>query len=277
MQPDVAVAIAHCLALSHLAQLCPLRHAPCNPCEIAARSPAPPFQSMLSEMQGFRANEGRQTARCLIVDDDIPVLNDVRMALTSDGHEVTVASSCAAALHAIEQAPQPFPIAFLDFLMPDGLTTTLIPALRERDPGVQCVIISTIQEPAAALHAVRDGAVAFLQKPMTLSMWRRTIARLQEKPRDTTGPFNLFPSGYAFLEWCRDTLALEPLNGREWHTLQRRLMGASLETIGEELCIRPRTVQYHIKKGLTKLGVDTLRDVLPRMVAALDDITPATE
>lgn len=222
-------------------------------------------------MNGSQVNKASGAVACLIVDDDVPVLNDVRRALRGDGHDVSIASTCEAALHAIRDAQNPFDVAFLDFLLPDGLATTLMAALRERNDAVQCVVVSSIQEPAAAIHAMRGGAVAYLQKPVTLSVWRRTLQRLSEAPDDVVEPMNPFPSGCAFLEWCRDMLAVDDLNCREWHAVQRRLMGESLEAIGEDLCIRPRTVQYHIKNGLTKLGVDSLRDVLPRMVAALDE------
>jgi DNA-binding NtrC family response regulator len=100
--------------------------------------------------------------RILIVDDETNVRLILRMTLETEGYEIFESGSGAHALQTL--AEHSFALAILDLRMPgmDGLV--LLARMRDDRIRVPAVMISAHSDVPDAVHAMKLGAVDFLQK-----------------------------------------------------------------------------------------------------------------
>ncbi len=103
-------------------------------------------------------------ARLLIVDDEGAIREAMRQLFEYEGHEVVPAASGPEALRLSEESH--FDAVFLDVKMPGMDGIECLERLRERDPGLQVVMISGHGTIETAVEATRRGAWDFLEKPL---------------------------------------------------------------------------------------------------------------
>ena len=103
-------------------------------------------------------------ARLLIVDDDEGLRSFLEAALSSDGHEVTVAVDGADALRRLDAAG--FDLVLTDLKMPgvDGLA--VLQHVRAEHPGTQVILLTAFGTVETAVEAMKGSACDFLQKPV---------------------------------------------------------------------------------------------------------------
>jgi Response regulators consisting of a CheY-like receiver domain and a winged-helix DNA-binding domain len=102
--------------------------------------------------------------RILLVDEEETFTHVVRLALELEGWEVTTAHSAAAAI-ADRSRPD---IVLLDMMLPDGVGTDVVTALRSAGSRAYVVFVTgrTEHEQRAAAYAA--GADGYLTKPFSL-------------------------------------------------------------------------------------------------------------
>jgi DNA-binding NtrC family response regulator len=112
----------------------------------------------------------------LIVDDDSGVRASLSDALAMAGLRVSEASCGQDALDRLEL--EAVDLVLTDLRMPglDGLE--LLRRVRAGAPGVDVVLMSAYDDAAASTVAAREGARAFLAKPLDLPDLRSLIGRL---------------------------------------------------------------------------------------------------
>jgi DNA-binding NtrC family response regulator len=103
-------------------------------------------------------------AKLAVVDDDPAFAEYLKTLLGSRGYDVSVYSSGATLLQALERNPAP-DVVLLDVLMPgmNGLET--LKAARQANPAVQVIMLSGQQVPSTIVDSVRLGAVDYVVKP----------------------------------------------------------------------------------------------------------------
>ncbi len=104
------------------------------------------------------------TARVLLVDDDPSLLRLLHIRLQAAGYEVETAESAQAALVRVEQAPPDVVVTDLRMEGMDGLG--LLRELQQRQPGLPVLLLTAHGTIPEAVDATRNGAVAFLTKPV---------------------------------------------------------------------------------------------------------------
>jgi DNA-binding NtrC family response regulator len=119
--------------------------------------------------------------RILVIDDDPQVRQTIASQLERAGHVVQAlehARDLEASLHA---SPD---IAFVDVFMPDVDGFQTLARLRVTHPKVPVVMISGggLGLGACLPMATRLGAVAVLQKPVTLDALQRAIESVPARP-----------------------------------------------------------------------------------------------
>ena len=119
--------------------------------------------------------------RILVVDDERSIREVLVQVLGYEGYEVAAAASGGEALSMHRAGP--FDLILLDVKMQgiDGLDT--LDQLRVQDPDVRVVMISGHASIANAVHAVKQGAFDFLEKPLDSDRLLVTVQRALEHRR----------------------------------------------------------------------------------------------
>jgi len=119
----------------------------------------------------------------LIVDDDAPLRNRLARAMESRGFVVSTAASVAEGLDAAAGAAPAY--AVVDLRLEDGNGLEVVEALRHVRPDIRIVMLTGYGNIAAAVVAVKSGAVDFLSKPADAD---QITAALIEKERPLPPP-----------------------------------------------------------------------------------------
>lgn len=102
--------------------------------------------------------------KILIVDDERNVRLTYRVALETEGYEITEAKCGAEALEKLKETA--FDLAVLDMRMPEMDGIGLLHAMRNLELNTPAVIITAYGDVPHAVDAMKQGAIDFLQKPI---------------------------------------------------------------------------------------------------------------
>jgi DNA-binding NarL/FixJ family response regulator len=208
--------------------------------------------------------------RTLLVEDETLVRQGIRKLLELDPR-IEIAAEAADGEEALRRIGEDRPdVVLLDVRMPklDGLG--VLRALRDRPGAPPCLVLTTFDDRALALEAIREGARGYLRKDVTLSELVAAVETL------ATGGTHLQPAlTAALLEGARAhplpsapaPVLVEPLTPRETEVL--RLMAAAYTNreIAEALGTAEGTVKIHVSNVLAKLGA---RDRTQAVLRALE-------
>ncbi|MBI3868850.1 MAG: sigma-54-dependent Fis family transcriptional regulator [Verrucomicrobia bacterium] len=102
--------------------------------------------------------------RVLVVDDQEPLRDVIRMMLESGGYE-TVEVADAAALQVAFGGPPPDAV-LLDLKLPDADGLDLLPLIKRQWPGSEVIVLTGHASFETAVEAIKRGAFHFQQKPI---------------------------------------------------------------------------------------------------------------
>jgi DNA-binding NarL/FixJ family response regulator len=208
--------------------------------------------------------------RALLVEDETLVRQGIRKLLELDPR-IEVAAEAADGEEALRRIAEARPdVVLLDVRMPrlDGLG--VLRALRAQSGAPPCLVLTTFDDRALALEAIREGARGYLRKDVTLSELVTAVETL------AAGNTYLQPAlTAALLEGARahplpaapEPVLVEPLTPRETEVL--RLMAAAYTNreIAAALGTAEGTVKIHVSNVLAKLGA---RDRTHAVLRALE-------
>jgi DNA-binding NarL/FixJ family response regulator len=208
--------------------------------------------------------------RTLLVEDETLVRQGIRKLLELDPR-IEITAEAADGEEALRRISEDRPdVVLLDVRMPklDGLG--VLRALRDRPGAPPCLVLTTFDDRALALEAIREGARGYLRKDVTLAELVAAVETL------AAGGTHLQPAlTAALLEGARShplpaapaPVLVEPLTPRETEVL--RLMAAAYTNreIAEALGTAEGTVKIHVSSILAKLGA---RDRTHAVLRALE-------
>lgn len=208
--------------------------------------------------------------RTLLVEDETLVRQGIRKLLELDPR-IEIAAEAADGEEALRRIGEDRPdVVLLDVRMPklDGLG--VLRALRDRPGAPPCLVLTTFDDRALALEAIREGARGYLRKDVTLPELVAAVETL------AAGGTHLQPAlTAALLDGARshplppapEPVLVEPLTPRETEVL--RLMAAAYTNreIAEALGTAEGTVKIHVSNILAKLGA---RDRTHAVLRALE-------
>lgn len=203
--------------------------------------------------------------RVVLVDDQTLVRQGLR-SLLSMVDDIAVVAEAEGGRPALEIVPELRPdVVLLDLRMPDLDGLEVLRRLGEADALPPTLVLTTFDEDALLLEAVRRGARGFLLKDVTLE-------RLAEAIRTLAAGGTLLQPAFteriarAALAAGLDFPALDPpdpLTDREIEVLRLMVGGYSNREIADALHLAEGTAKNHISNILGKLGVrDRTRAVL---------------
>ncbi|HEX6799249.1 MAG TPA: response regulator [Ktedonobacterales bacterium] len=124
--------------------------------------------------------EGHTPWRVLIVDDEENLNWSLVTSLRKDGYIVDGAHTGEEALVRLQAAP--YDCVVSDIKMPGMDGFELLQWLRQHHPATRMVMITSFGSPSARQDALRDGAVAYFEKPFDLRALKDQLRRMAEAP-----------------------------------------------------------------------------------------------
>jgi DNA-binding NarL/FixJ family response regulator len=198
------------------------------------------------------------TVRVMVVDDDRLMREGLRAVLSSDDR-LEVVAEAGDGRTAVRQARHARPdVVLMDVRMPDldGIAATA--DLLSAAPQARVMILTTFEEDAYILGALRAGASGFLLKrssPEHLIAAIHTLA---------AGEALLSPSvtqrlidrvaRHPLITEARPDPRLDELTPREREVLELIAQGYSNREIAAMLTVEETTIKSHVKRVLMKLG-----------------------
>lgn len=188
------------------------------------------------------------TTRVIIVDDDLYVRTSLARELDTVP-TITVAGVYSDGIQAVRQVLADRPqVALVDIAMPilDGPETTR--RLKEADPSIHVLALTSLTDSKSAAEMVAAGAAGFLPKDLPVDAIAYAVQAARHGVAVLAGPgVDLIGNDH------RPDLALF-LNDTERQILQLIGQGMTTNQIAQQVYLAPSTVKYHITALLRKLG-----------------------
>ncbi|NCP08956.1 MAG: Fis family transcriptional regulator [Deltaproteobacteria bacterium CG23_combo_of_CG06-09_8_20_14_all_51_20] len=117
--------------------------------------------------------------RVAVVDDELTVCARLKRVLEKDGFEVEAFQSARSFLESF--ARDPFPIVFLDVMLPDANGIEVLAIIKKSQRDVEVIIITGHGSIDSAIEAIRRGAYHYVTKPFKLEEIRSLAGGAREK------------------------------------------------------------------------------------------------
>jgi len=207
----------------------------------------------------------RQPAATLLVVDDDPTVNVVvEHTMRPEGHKVLAVSGVSEALDVLET--KAVDVVLCDVLMPGSDGYSLCRTMRDhaRFRFIPILLVTTLSSEADVVAGFDAGAFDFLSKPVLPPV---LVARVRSMLGVATRLREVHTSNLdELLQARKHQLATSAgLSPREREVLDLVLLGRMHADIALVLGVSPRTVKFHVRNLLEKLGADSRAD-LPRVL-----------
>jgi FixJ family two-component response regulator len=192
-----------------------------------------------------------------VVDDDASTRELLAWLMQRHGIAVKTYADASAFLAGCDRDAHGCVILDLDMPGMSGLDVQR--DLKALGVAMPVIFLSGQADVQRAVHAVREGAVDFIEKPFD---YKRVVALVQEcLARDARSR-----AERARHDDACGRLAL--LTQREREVLDLVVAGRTNREVGEALDISVKTVEAHRAKVMEKLGVDSVAELVQAVVAA---------
>lgn len=127
------------------------------------------------------AEQSRVSARILVVDDDLTILDVLRIRLEIAGHIVTVTDNEQEALQLVKQ--ECFDMALIDLQLKHSDGITIMQELQLACPDMPVIIMTAYSSIETAVKAMQNGAFNYVLKPFNSQDLLLQLDRAVEKSR----------------------------------------------------------------------------------------------
>jgi NarL family two-component system response regulator LiaR len=191
--------------------------------------------------------------RVLIVDDHAMVRRGLATFLRAFG-DLALAGEAGSGEEALRISAEVQPdVILMDMMLPGINGPEAIRAIRQRQPHVQILALTSFKEGELIRHALEAGAIGYLLKDVSADELASAI-RAAHSGRATLSP----EATQSLVQMTRqpDALGFE-LTEREQTVLRLMVEGLSNTQIAARLVVSPSTIKSHVSAILTKLGVSS--------------------
>jgi FixJ family two-component response regulator len=186
-----------------------------------------------------------------LLDDDPAIRHAVGLFLEGEGYTVMRIASAEYLLELLDDAA--FGVLVLDHLL-DGMSGLQLQAeLKARDIDWPVIFISGCGDIGTSVRAMKAGALDFHVKPFDNNALLRSV---KEACRQATR-LRLTRTYCAVV-----TDRFQNLSPREKQVMKHIVDGFSNRDLAERLNISMRTIEVHRSRVMTKMGADTLPDLV---------------
>src|SRR5512134_2712177 len=124
-------------------------------------------------------------ARILVADDHDAVREGMVLSLTRLGHEVVGVRGGGEAIATYRKRAADVVVTDMRMVPVDGIE--VVRRLREGDPEATVLVVSAHGTIAAAVEAMREGAIDFIEKPFSPELLRARVEKAIEIARERRG------------------------------------------------------------------------------------------
>lgn len=196
--------------------------------------------------------------RVFLVDDHVIVREGIRR-LIEDCTGMTVVGEVSTGREAILRAEtESWDVLVLDLSLPDMNGTEVLNRVLDLRPRLKVVVLSMYPEDQYGLRLLSMGAWAYLSKDRPPEELLDAIRRVATGRRYITDSLAELAASHQRGQGPRH----DQLTDREYQIFVLLFHGKSPAMVCEELKLMPSTVSTHIKAIKSKLGVQTLAEIV---------------
>lgn len=122
--------------------------------------------------------EENSKEKILVIDDDKYMIEYFKNFLPESGYNFYGTTSPREALSML--AKEPFNLAIVDYLMPEMDGLQFLKKAKERNPDIEVIIMTGLQDVKTAIEALRLGAYDYITKPFSIEEIKIAIKRAVE-------------------------------------------------------------------------------------------------
>lgn len=185
--------------------------------------------------------------RIVLADDQLLVRAGIRALLeTLPGY--AVAAECADGHTTLAEVERHLPdVVLLDIAMPGPSGIEIARMLRQRDPTVRILILSSIDRQEVVEQALEAGVNGYLLKDFVLDELQQALSAVLADEAFLSPKIS---------DFTRSTVSAdELLTPRQTEILRLVANGRTTKEIGRTLGISPKTVEFHRARLMQRIGV----------------------
>ncbi len=207
--------------------------------------------------------EGSQTPTVFVIDDDDALRRAMERLLQSTGQPVEVFANAETFLQ--EYRPGRTGCLVVDARLPDLSGVALLERLKAEDHQLPAIMLTGYGDVTTAVHAMKAGAIDFIEKPVRPDELLASIQRALKQTRDTAERSAEHQAAVA---------RINKLTARERQILDLIIAGHANKEIAYRLCINQRTVENHRATVMKKTGTRSLPKLVRLVLIANDSVSP---
>lgn len=191
----------------------------------------------------------------VFVVDDHEIVRRGLIELLATADDIEVVGEAGTVADAVGRIPGVSPdVVVLDVRLSDGTGIDVARAVRERDPSVQCLMLTSFDDEDALLNSILAGAAGYLLKQV------RGLDLIDAVRRIADGQSLLDPAVTdrvlrAVRSRDRRDERLERLTAQEHRIVELLAEGRTNREIGAEMYLAEKTVKNYVSNVLAKLGM----------------------
>ena len=189
--------------------------------------------------------------RIMIVDDHAVVRSGLG-AFISAAPDLELVGEAENGEQAVARARSLKPdVILMDLMMPgmDGVAATRL--IREQNPSIQVIALTSFQEDELVQNAMQAGAIGYLMKNVSTRELEAAIRSAQAGKMTLSSE-----AAQSLVRATQQAAELEALTPREQEILRLMVEGLNNAQIAGRIVVSLSTVKYHVSNILMKLGVD---------------------
>jgi len=222
-----------------------------------AKTRVAPQNGSAKDVQDITTEETSQHVRVAVIEDDESARHALSFQLRTAGFEVAAYASAEELLEASDA--KEFDCVVADIYLPKMNGLQLQEELKRTVPYASIVFITGHGDLSIGMHAMRNGAVDFLEKPLDDQTLLSSVARGSELSRKRRAQRLQLVE----LEELRRSLT-----SREREVFALITSGLLNKQVAAELGTTERTVKAHRASVMNKMGADSIADLV-RMAGVL--------
>jgi DNA-binding NarL/FixJ family response regulator len=198
----------------------------------------------------------------ILIVDDHAIVREGLIRTLNDILEFPVqcdeASTACEAAEKINSAA--YDLVLLDISLPDQNGLSLLKELKQDQPELPIVIVSTHSDEHYAVRSLRSGAAGYINKSCNSSILKEVIVNVLAGKRHISAvQSDLLVEAYSTTS---KKTKIEKLSDREIQLMQMIAAGKTLTAIANELRLSVKTISSYRSRILEKLQLKTTADII---------------